>query len=1572
MPYIQVHVIKYGMHNIVKGFFSSSKPNTNENQSHTEEELAVSHLKRVFEDFKNGRHQLEPVLPSFCKAFKSARAPEINEKFPEITDFTKCVAAEMVLKITRTASSRSLQDGSLALFQLLKNSQWNALCTINIAALSLSAVKQMCGEHLPSTLVKMLYLFMDLPDLSKDFQNVEMISKMLMSVLIRIGEHVCVVEELRATDSDLIVLFDICTSWWGTHNVPWQRCAIEFLSTICRKSLNQGLIEYLHKNKCVAICVKNLRSLVQHHVIYISDTILPLFGCLKDSCEISDRLLDDFKNAKGYDLLASAILNLEKHEVESEEMRRMKNECINKLAYSVPTLCTAGFEQVIPEIHAKSMHFQSKDFCIPVPQGKGASVKNPAAFVVLQDVFLKCSVEQTSLLMMDVINVVFKLDEVNYFILSQHNTLNCFIAECLTTATPLVQERILKLVEHVVFVLRYIPSSELETLIILLKDSPDFDLAARILATINKLITADPSLKKVILELGLLNSLQYCQIQLLQIAQGEEKVDENYLNMLMTTLNTLLDNCPAAYQNYLELQGRDFLYDMLHVTLFRAYVLLVIKTLSTYVAQTDEQDDVRSLLRMMQENPDNTELKLDILDCLSELFLSFPPSQHRFQAPDGFLVVASLIVSAGQGSDKNYLTVVGKVIKLLQSALHNSPSNIYYFENQVEYSSLTKSLELLPCFHTSPPCEESIITLFKFLMGLALDLEPELCGPMSRDLANDTVLVSKHTELVDKMEYYDRSIVYPRVFTSILVLTRLSKSDEILRTVCEWVLQTTLLPHNLQLLSDTKYLTSLLTLFSHVFTDPEHNAYVRVVSVYEVLARHRLYPDQLRLFLRLDNPLYCERPESTAPRLNLDMNFQTTQGSGSSVEVVDIENGELLATPSTNPKESTALGETKSDKRDESLEKDMVASQETELDVTNSEVKISLSESEVPVNKEDLRLALLEANGAATEEEDIPTHKELSRVKFMDVAETDAISINSENPDDMAIYGNEEGSTDMPIYGQGEVQGSNEEVLYDESGSAGGAPVIISVEEIERLKTEMAISFSGSHDKIEETYEQGGSDDEVDRWEVREEFKVKSLPKHHIELLVSVSTPVHGNLENVPYINIPKLSPAPGLILPYLIKPGSSGSDKVLQSCFTLLVWYQIPHVQSESSYWQVTLLHHSNVKLTLLPAKLNVATQQSMLSQDAPLVKDDGAWHMLAATFYKGTKIRSSCVDISIDIDWKTNLRIDYPLLGEGGALTFGMSPKGGPCQISWNLGTFFLFDGSLGVGDLGSFYTAGPSYVGNLREGGSPEGGVPIPLLNISPGTNTTIMLDKILSDLDTSTRSFILNQEGMDVEQADRTPFRVFPNLSSHLVSHEVPPCAIAMYNCHIISPSGIGDTFEAIGSEQVLLGLVAMTTDSEGLYAAIKLLTLVVNSNPRLQQDMEKRGYEILALLLHRKANITTTHVLQLVASLGSCSGLITHPTAVKVLLCSFEIWRGAAEEIQTQLCTCIYNLVINGRNLEHIEDMNVTGRLLELVYDSTVSWSLVQAALEVISSVISTASPKVTLSLSLLSARLVPR
>ena len=52
-------------------------------------------------------------------------------------------------------------------------------------------------------------------------------------------------------------------------------------------------------------------------------------------------------------------------------------------------------------------------------------MKNPGAFVVLQDVFLRCKTEQLALLMMDVINVVFKyvVDFTAAFLLISNNIL---------------------------------------------------------------------------------------------------------------------------------------------------------------------------------------------------------------------------------------------------------------------------------------------------------------------------------------------------------------------------------------------------------------------------------------------------------------------------------------------------------------------------------------------------------------------------------------------------------------------------------------------------------------------------------------------------------------------------------------------------------------------------------------------------------------------------------------------------------------------------------------------------------------------------------------------------------------------------------------------------------------------------------------------------------------------------------------------------------------------------------------------------------------------------------------------
>lgn len=50
---------------------------------------------------------------------------------------------------------------------------------------------------------------------------------------------------------------------------------------------------------------------------------------------------------------------------------------------------------------------------------------------------------------------------------------------------------------------------------------------------------------------------------------------------------------------------------------------------------------------------------------------------------------------------------------------------------------------------------------------------------------------------------------------------------------------------------------------------------------------------------------------------------------------------------------------------------------------------------------------------------------------------------------------------------------------------------------------------------------------------------------------------------------------------------------------------------------------------------------------------------------------------------------------------------------------------------------------------------------------------------------------------------------------------------------------------VGGTKTLLGLVAMATDVEGLYAAVKSLVCVVKSNKQAQHDLDRvGGYQVL--------------------------------------------------------------------------------------------------------------------------------
>ena len=129
-----------------------------------------------------------------------------------------------------------------------------------------SLLQIMTNASLPSTLVKCLYLFFDLPALDASGDPTEtseesgagaschnysakerrlLLQKMFIQVLLKLCTYQPAVEELARKD-DLTLLFSAVTSECPSHNVMWRKTSADILLTISRHSLSQPVVSYLH------------------------------------------------------------------------------------------------------------------------------------------------------------------------------------------------------------------------------------------------------------------------------------------------------------------------------------------------------------------------------------------------------------------------------------------------------------------------------------------------------------------------------------------------------------------------------------------------------------------------------------------------------------------------------------------------------------------------------------------------------------------------------------------------------------------------------------------------------------------------------------------------------------------------------------------------------------------------------------------------------------------------------------------------------------------------------------------------------------------------------------------------------------------------------------------------------------------------------------------------------------------------------------------------------------------------------------------------------------------------------
>lgn len=122
----------------------------------------------------------------------------------------------------------------------------------------------------PSTLVKCLYLFFDLPIVQEKttgtsnpstaavssttinctpLEKRQMLQKIFAQLLIKLCSYPYPAEELARMD-DLTLLFSAITSPCPTHNTIWRKNAAEILTTISRHGLTDTVISYIHCEYC--------------------------------------------------------------------------------------------------------------------------------------------------------------------------------------------------------------------------------------------------------------------------------------------------------------------------------------------------------------------------------------------------------------------------------------------------------------------------------------------------------------------------------------------------------------------------------------------------------------------------------------------------------------------------------------------------------------------------------------------------------------------------------------------------------------------------------------------------------------------------------------------------------------------------------------------------------------------------------------------------------------------------------------------------------------------------------------------------------------------------------------------------------------------------------------------------------------------------------------------------------------------------------------------------------------------------------------------------------------------------
>ncbi|KAL1139731.1 hypothetical protein AAG570_006709 [Ranatra chinensis] len=1467
----------------------------NANTQHTA--LGLMHLKKLFSEYthptqplseKDKDDKLYNMLPLFCKVFGNCPSSDMLDKFRDLVSFCQQVSKLMVSEIRRRASNQSTETASCAIAKFLEieNSEevsngWMLLSTLNLlSAGDSSLIQVMTSVSLPSTLVKCLYLFFDLPDMvNPDESDVDseftprerriLLQKIFVQLLVRLCSHSAPAEEL-SRKNDLSLLFSAITTWCPPHNTVWRKSAAEVLMTLSRHGLTQPVVAYIHSKGCVSLCIENMKRGQDLSPLEIVEMFVAVFCFLKDSSEVSQTLLEDFRTCQGYTFLSDFLLKLE------NDKSAEATEATRNLVLMVVSLSMCGQTELRPSQASMGSLFQMLGFTLPQPSGRGASVRNIQAFLVLQSVFLKSNSANLCCTILDAISSVYHADNANYFILENQHTLPQF-AEKIHLKPDEIQEKFFQLLEFIVFQLNFVPCKELISLSILLKGQNSVACSITCMHTLLNILKHNTIFKDVYREVGILEVFVTCLQRFAELLKEKQQTldkgieynlnkDDEQLGMLVIEALTLLLNGNSNNANvFRECGGAKCAHNLVVYPDSRHQALGIVREL---MLGSGGDDDMGTLLAMMHSSaPGALTLKGHILKCILQCLRESHRTRNVFRRVGGFVYVLSILVSMegclngspippwDSFSPSQIFTLLHTVFNTITVAMRFEPANAKFFHQEICLTSLCDTLRLLGCFtqHTKiEDCEDILSfsrddsTFHTIFIGSVI--EPNLPDHIPNQLSYACLMLRLLYDVA--VDAYDKP-------NHAALLSFKSPSHK--RSVES--------QRSLESPSSGRRVNSLN------LTPPTPDPIVVhpgvVIAIFHLLPSIN-HPEHSQLSLRLQQ--YCA--EIVKSLVRSERNQQVMCEAGLPAQLMTV--GQIALQEESHPLHHPLQ-----------YMIERLATQALDPKDLREFLRLGSPLCCLPLDSVG---AGLRGGGP------VP----LTRVKTL-------VSMTTPRS---------QGTHPLPPFTEFDMSAEGFGCLYLPSiaPQSPNGPSVVNVATLTAAETSV-VGGIGAGDRLFPP--QTGLS--YSTWICVDKFSDPRSDPHCVRLLTIVRNLHSSKDQHLICLAVVLSARDKAIIVTTQETPLSqTGPDwePDVVSDWTARVW--CPDLLQEGHWHHLVLVLNravlKNSALSIYVDGQHVHTQKLHYISQNP---GGGAANLTIASSVYGYIGTPPC--------WRRYSRLSW---------------KQGPCHLieevlsPHTVPTMF---------HLGPHYLASlqaPQLNGN--DPLQPLVAEEKIIFGLNAKAVSHLTLAKIRKVYSRADNKSIAKQLGMSSHE-NATPIRVLHNSAGHLSgsARSLGGVVVGYLGVRVFTPRPVTKMVDSIGGCSVLLGLISMAQDVESLYAGVKALVCVVRGDRVAQCEMDRRrAYQTLAMLLHRKKHILNSHILHLVFSLvgtvdsGRECTSVPSMMAFQDLLCNIEVWHEAPGDLQRSLFEHLYELVAESSekrcNISVIREMRLVQRLLYIL------------------------------------------